>query len=86
MKKSWYRRKNGRGLWRPSTWQGWISVSLVLVLAVVDFIRLDTRSHSVSDTIRPWILQMAILGGVLLLVAWLTGDGPGTGPKPTGRP
>ena len=78
MRRNWFQRKNGHGLWRPCAWQGWVCVLLASGLAVADFIRLDARSHSASDTIRPWLLQMVILGAALALVALLTGEKPGT--------
>jgi hypothetical protein len=78
MAHAWFQRKNGRGMWRPCAWQGWACVLLALGLAVADFIRLDARSHSASDTIRPWVLQMVILGAGLALVARLTSEKPGT--------
>ncbi len=78
MKKNWFGRKNGRGPWRPRSWQGWLCVFLALGLAVLDFVRLDARSHSASDTLRPWLLDAIVLGGALALVAWLTGRKPGS--------
>ena len=79
MKIKWFGRKNGRGLWRPISWQGWLCVLLALGLAALDFIRLDARSHSVSDTLRPWILDMVVLGAAFFLAAWLTGARHGSG-------
>jgi hypothetical protein len=81
MTQYWFRKKKDGGLWRPCTWQGWVCVMLAIGSGVVDFIRLDARSHSVSDTIRPWLLQMVILGGAFLLVAWLKSERPGTLPQ-----
>ncbi len=78
MKKPWFGRKNGRGLWLPCSWQGWLSVLLALGLAAVDFTRLDARSHSGSDTLRPWLLDMIVLGAAFFLVAWLTGARAGS--------
>jgi len=78
MKKKWFGRKSGRGPWRPASWQGWLCVFIALGLAVIDFVRLDARSHSVSDTLRPWILDMIVLGAAVFLIAWLTGARAGS--------
>jgi hypothetical protein len=48
-------------------------VILFIVLCVLNFIRIDSVSHSASDTLRPFIIQTVILTLLLLPVYyWLT--------------
>ncbi len=39
----------------------WLLNVLFIVLSVMNFIRIDSQSHSASDTLRPFIIQSAIL-------------------------
>lgn len=49
MSRTWFARHGW--LYRPLAWQGWL-ISLVAVAAcLVEFVAVDRRSHSVSDTL-----------------------------------
>ncbi len=53
------------------TW-GRISLTVIFITAsVFNFIRIDSVSHSASDTLRPFIIQTAILILLLLPVYYL---------------
>ena len=39
----------------------WLLLLLFIILSILNFIRIDSVSHSASDTIRPFILQTAAL-------------------------
>lgn len=41
------------------------------VIAVARFMAIDAGSHSASDTLRPWFIQVAMLVAVALVVVWL---------------
>ncbi len=45
-------------------------VAVAVVLAVVRFVALDAASHSASDTLRPWAIELVAIGLVALLVLW----------------
>jgi hypothetical protein len=62
----------------------WIVVLIFLVLWAADFIRRDAGSHSASDTLRPWILDGAILAVIAFLVAGILSrrKGGAGGPPP----
>jgi hypothetical protein len=48
-------------------------VIIFTILCVLNFIRIDSFSHSASDTLRPFIIQTVILTLLLLPVYyWLT--------------
>jgi hypothetical protein len=46
----------------------WLFAAVFLCLEVASFIRIDSGSHSVSDTIRPFIIQSLLLGVIFLAV------------------
>ena len=50
------------------SWGKWLLAILFVVLSVVNFIRIDSQSHSVSDTIRPFVIQSAIFLIIIFLV------------------
>lgn len=55
-------------IYRPSSWQGVIVVALVLAFCVQVFLAVDSRSHSVSDTLYgvfPYIVPS------LLVLNWI---------------
>jgi hypothetical protein len=39
----------------------WIVAGVAIVLAVADFVRIDSGSHSVSDTLINWVPQAALI-------------------------
>lgn len=48
----------------PASWQGWASTLVLLVIAVVIFLNIDSRSHSVSDTLlnfAPWAICFLVI-------------------------
>jgi hypothetical protein len=47
-------------------WARWILAFAAGVLVIADFVRIDSASHSVSDTLINWVPQTAVI--VLLAV------------------
>lgn len=77
MRKPWFHAKKlGWGYGFPATWQGWVVLIIYAVFIVWDFHRLDAHSHSVSDTFRPFIVQLVIASIVLYFIARLTSGKP----------
>jgi hypothetical protein len=46
----------------------WLLTALFLLISVLNFIRIDSGSHSASDTLRPFIIQTAALLLIFYLV------------------
>ena len=46
----------------------WFLAAVFLGLEVANFIRIDSGSHSVSDTVRPFVIQGVLLGIIFLAV------------------
>ncbi len=49
---------------------GWVLVAVVMVASVANFVRIDSASHSASDTLINWVPQTAILVVVGLAIAF----------------
>ena len=45
---------------------------LAIIYAVYKFIDIDSRSHSVSDTLRPFFFTLILIYAVYALIAYLT--------------
>jgi len=56
----------------PKSIIGWIMLLVGLIYAVYIFIDIDSRSHSVSDTLIKFVFNLIIIGAVYSLIAYLT--------------
>ncbi len=74
MKAVWFKSSGGSWIPRPCSWQGRVCLLLFVAIVAADFFRLDSRSHSISDTIRPWIIDAVVLVGILFLVSRVTAE------------
>ena len=45
-----------------------LSIAIFIIISIFNFIRIDSVSHSASDTIRPFILQTAALALIFFLL------------------
>lgn len=70
MKMPWFKR-NGI-LFIPTSIIGWLFLLGGLVYAVYIFIDIDSRSHSVSDTLINFIFNLLIIGAVYSLFGYIT--------------
>lgn len=76
MSKLWFRRKIYGWGWTPATWQGWLVLLLFTFLTIANFHRIDSVSHSVSDTLINFIPETFILTVILILICYLKGEKP----------
>lgn len=76
-KKIWFKAKEYGWGWYPSTWQGWVILSGYIGVVVWDFIRIDSKSHSVSDTLINFIPETIFLTLVLIAACYVFGEKPG---------
>jgi hypothetical protein len=72
----WFKRKLYGWGWTPARWQGWLTLTLFLCLIVWNVFRLESASHSVSDTLANFIPETFVLVAALIVVCWLTGEPP----------
>ena len=70
MKLNWFKR---RGIFFiPVTVIGWLILAGCLVFAVYIFRDIDSRSHSVSDTLINFVFNLLLIGLAYTLLAFLT--------------
>jgi hypothetical protein len=58
----------------PVSVMGWFLFFVGLAYAVYVFIDIDSRSHSVSDTLINFVFKLLIIGAVYTLIAYFTGN------------
>ncbi|MDE3182049.1 MAG: hypothetical protein KGM16_01410 [Bacteroidota bacterium] len=56
----------------PKVLVGWIILLVAIAYAVYQFIDIDSRSHSVSDTLINFFFMLLIIGAVYSLIAFFT--------------
>jgi putative effector of murein hydrolase LrgA (UPF0299 family) len=56
----------------PASVAGWIILVAGIVFAIISFMDIDGRSHSVSDTLMNFVFMLLIIGAVYSLIAYLT--------------
>jgi membrane protein DedA with SNARE-associated domain len=56
----------------PISVVGWLLLLASLAYAIYAFADIDSRSHSVSDTLINFVFNLLIIGAVYTLIAFLT--------------
>ena len=75
MKFNWFIRKGI--LFFPYSIMGWLIFITAAAYAVYLFIDIDSRSHSVSDTLINWVFNCLILAVAYSIVGYRKKEGPG---------
>jgi len=70
MKLNWFTRKGI--IYRPASLIGWVIMALAAAYAVYTFIDIDSRSHSVSDTLINFAFNFLLIGLVYTIIAYFT--------------
>lgn len=70
MKLNWFTRKGI--IYLPASATGWVILILTLAYAVYTFIDIDSRSHSVSDTLINFVFNGLLIGLVYTIIAYFT--------------
>ncbi len=73
--KYWFKRKLYGWGWTPATWQGWLVLFASVALLVLNAIRIDKKSHSVSDTLINFLPQTFVILMVLIAICYKKGRG-----------
>lgn len=76
MKKLWFKRKTYGWGWTPCSWQAWAVLTMYIFSVFSDFMFIDNRSHSTSDTAIPFLMHTYILTVFLLIICSVTGEEP----------
>jgi hypothetical protein len=70
MKLNWFTR---RGIiYRPASMVGWLILAITLAYAVYTFITIDSRSHSVSDTMINFVFNLLLIGLIYTVIGYFT--------------
>ena len=56
----------------PVSLIGWIILFGGIVFSIYEFINIDSRSHSASDTLINFVFRLLIIGAVYTLIAFTT--------------
>lgn len=76
-KKPWFKAKTyGWGWSLPLTWQGWVVYIVFFGFMIFDFYRIDKTSHSASDTIMKYVVEIVVATIILVIICFLTGEKP----------
>lgn len=70
MKQPWFKRIGI--LFVPQSIIGWIIFLIGVIATVYVFIDIDSRSHSVSDTLMNFTFYLIIIGAVYSFIGYLT--------------
>ena len=76
MKLIWFKR-NGI-FFIPTSIIGWLILLTGFVYAIYVFIDIDSRSHSVSDTLINFVFNLLIICAIYSLIAFITSRTPKT--------
>ena len=74
MKPQWFKRKGI--FFIPKSLIGWAIMLIGIIYAIYIFIDIDSRSHSASDTLRPFFIYLLLIGLAYTLIAFFTSSGP----------
>ena len=66
----WFNR-NGI-IYVPRNFMGWLLLIAAIAYSIYLFIDIDSRSHSVSDTLRPFFINLILIFAVYTLIAFLS--------------
>ena len=75
-KKLWFRAKRYGWGWAPASWQGYFVLLLYIAAIIWNFFRIDSVSHSVSDTLINFVPETIVLTVFLMIICYLTGEKP----------
>lgn len=74
MSKPWFKLNNMRVGWVPVSWQGWVITLAYIFFTIYNFLRIDSLSHSVSDTLINFIPQTLIFTGLFSVFCYFASD------------
>lgn len=77
MKLNWFKRVGF--LVYPATLWAWLMLIVACGYLVYVFIEIDSRSHSVSDTLMNWAFNAILIGGALYIFAMMTTEKKSSG-------
>lgn len=74
-KSLWFKNKTYGWGWTPATWQGWVVVLVFLGLMGLLAMNIDEKD-SLENLVFSYFLPLALMLGVLFLIAYKKGEKP----------
>lgn len=75
-KKIWFKRKLYGFGWHPASLEGWIIVSIYLIILALNAYRLDSGNVTAPQIMMSIFPSTIILSAVLILICYQTGEKP----------
>jgi hypothetical protein len=72
----WFKRKIYGWGWAPVTWQGWLVTLGFVALLAAELIRIDSNSHSVSDTLYGFTPEVILFAAIFTAILYAKGEPP----------
>lgn len=72
----WFKAKLYGWGWTPARWWGWVVLFVFIIIIFFNFFRINSDSHSASDTLINFVPQTALLFLILIFICWKTGEKP----------
>jgi hypothetical protein len=70
MKLNWFTRKGI--IYRPASVIGWVILVVAAAYAIFTFVDIDSRSHSVSDTLINFVFNLLLIGVIYSIIGYFT--------------
>ncbi len=74
--KLWFRAKSYGWGWTPCSWEGWVVLLIYVGYLVWTFQRIDSASHSVSDTMIQFVQELIDVTLILVGICIWKGEWP----------
>jgi len=75
MKKLWFKRKCYGWGWTPSSWEGWITTLVFIILTAIIAIRMEDTASS-EEVLWGFVLPLITLIIIFTCIAYKTGEKP----------
>ncbi len=75
-KKLWFKAKDYGWGWQPSSWQGWLVLSLYLVFNINVFWGVDNQSYYGRGDLINHFLPLVVSTVILIIVCYKKGEKP----------
>lgn len=73
-KNYWFRRKKYGWGWVPASWQGYLVLGVYTGGLISIFLKADSQSYSVSESLTIFFLPLVGLTIILLIITVITGE------------
>jgi len=70
----WFKTHQNGIVWYPASWQGWVVILVYLAGLTYYFIKIDSASHSVSDTLIGFAVPFFIFSAFLIIATYLKSE------------